>query len=277
MEIQLRYFFHIGYNGSNYRGWQRQRGVVTIQQIFEENLQQVLKIPVICLGCGRTDALVHANQYFFHIDVETTWKFDLLARLNKMLPRDIAVFDIIKVEDNAHAQFDAISRTYDYYIHTYKDPFFNELSALYLEKDIELTKMQQAADLIKKYNNYKVLCLTPDKHTTTICNITTAQLYSDKKGDKIRFQISSNRFLKGMVRILIRKLLDVGTGKLSIDEFENILISPKVATSYKLAFPQGLYLSKVTYPFLDIPPRTEFTALYRNFIKDTWQPVYNHR
>ena len=270
----MRYFFHIGYNGSNYRGWQRQKGVVSIQQVLEENLYQVMKIPITCIGCGRTDAMVHASQYFFHIDVETVWKFDLLARLNKMLPRDIAVFDIIKVEYNVHAQFDAISRTYDYFIHTYKDPFLNELSSLYLEKNLNLSTMQKAADLLKLYNDYKVLCLTPDKHTTTICNITSAQLFSDKKGDKIRFQISSNRFLKAMVRILVRKLLDVGTGKLSVAEFENILITQKSPSSNRQAFPQGLYLSKVVYPFLDIPPRTEFSAFHNNDVKDAWLNVY---
>jgi tRNA pseudouridine38-40 synthase len=264
----LRYFFHIGYNGSNYRGWQRQKGVVSIQQVFEENLHQVLKTKVICLGCGRTDAMVHASQYFFHIEVENVWKFDLLARLNKMLPRDIAVFDIINVENNAHAQFDAISRTYEYFIHTYKDPFLNELSALYLERNFDLIKMQQAADLLKKYTDFKAFCLTPDRHTTTICNITNAQFYSDKNGDRIRFQISSNRFLKAMVRIFVRKFIDIGTGKLSINEFENILITQKPFVSNKLAFPQGLYLSKVTYPFLDIQPKTKFPVL-----KDDWQVV----
>ena len=119
----MRYFFHIGYNGSNYRGWQRQNKAISVQQIFEENLSLVLKHPITCIGCGRTDAEVHANQFFFHIDVTQDWDFDLLLRLNIMLPRDIAVFDIIKVEDNSHAQFDAISRTYNYFIHTYKDPF----------------------------------------------------------------------------------------------------------------------------------------------------------
>jgi tRNA pseudouridine38-40 synthase len=264
----LRYFFHIGYNGSNYRGWQRQKGVASIQQVFEENLHQVLKTKVVCLGCGRTDAMVHASQYFFHIDVENIWKFDLLPRLNKMLPRDIAVFDIIKVEDNAHAQFDAISRTYDYFIHTYKDPFLNELSTLYLERNLDLLKMQQAADLLKNYTDYKAFCLTPDRHTTTFCNISETQFYINKKGDKIRFQISSNRFLKAMVRILVRKFIDIGTGKLSIAEFQNNLITKKSSLSNKMAFPQGLYLSKVTYPFLDIQPRTKFSVL-----EDVWQVV----
>lgn len=260
----MRYFFHIGYNGSHYRGWQRQKDALSIQQIFEENLSLVFKNQVTCIGCGRTDAEVHANQFFFHIDVTKKWDFDLISRLNIMLPRNIAVFDIIEVEENSHAQFDAINRTYDYFIHTYKDPFLNELSALYIERNLDLLKMQIAANLLTKYNDFRAFCLTPDKGTTTLCNITAANLFSDKNGDKIRFQISSNRFLKGMVRIIIRMLIDIGKGKLSTEEFENYLISKKIGTEQKLAFPQGLYLSKVTYPFLDIKPRTDFSAITNN-------------
>ncbi len=265
----MRYFFHIGYNGSHYRGWQRQKGAISIQQVFEENLSMVLKNHVTCIGCGRTDAEVHANQFFFHIDVIEKWNFDLLSRLNIMLPRDIAVFDIIEVENNSHAQFDATCRTYDYFIHTYKDPFLNELSALYIERNLDLPKMQLALNLIKKYNDFRAFCLTPNKNTTTFCDITTANLFCDKNGDKIRIQITSNRFLRGMVRIVVRMLLDIGKGKLSIAEFENYLISKEISTSHNLAYPQGLYLSKVIYPFLDIKPRTEFSAFIYNS-KNQW-------
>ncbi len=257
----MRFFFHIGYNGTNYRGWQRQINVNSIQQVFEENLSLVLKSNITCLGCGRTDAEVHASQYFFHLDVQEKWNFDLLSRLNIMLPRDISVFDIIEVEENSHAQFDAISRTYDYFIHTYKDPFLNVLSALYIERNLDLNKMQIAANILKKHNDFRAFCLTPDKGSTTICNITDANLFCDNNGDKIRLQFTSNRFLRGMVRIIVRMLLEIGKGKLSINEFENYLISKEIETEQKLAFPQGLYLSKVTYTFLDIKPRTEFVAL----------------
>ena len=266
----MRFFFHIGYNGTNYRGWQRQIDATSIQQVFEENLSLVLKTNITCIGCGRTDAEVHASQYFFHIDVSNKWDFDLLSRLNIMLPRDIAIFDILEVSENSHAQFDAISRTYDYYIHTYKDPFLNELSALYVEQNLDLSIMQTAANLLKNYNDFRAFCLTPDKGTTTICNITEANIFCDKNGDKIRFQFTSNRFLRGMVRIIVRMLLEIGKGKLSIDEFENYLISKEIKTEQKLAFPQGLYLSKVTYPFLDIKPRSEF-AVFAN--KNNWIDV----
>jgi tRNA pseudouridine38-40 synthase len=257
---KLRYFFHIGYNGTHYRGWQRQIDAISIQQVFEENLSLVFKNNITCIGCGRTDAEVHASQYFFHIDVTENWNFDLLSRLNIMLPRDIAVFDIIKVEENSHAQFDANSRTYDYFIHTFKDPFLNELSSLYIERNLDLAKMQTAANLLKNHNDFRAFCLTPDKGTTTICNITEANIFCDKNRDKIRFQFTSNRFLRGMVRIIVRMLLEIGKGKLSIDEFENYLISKEIKTEQKLAFPQGLYLSKVTYPFIDIKQRAEFFA-----------------
>ena len=91
----MRYFFHIGFNGYNYRGWQRQPKALNVQQVFETTLSQLLKIPISIMGCGRTDAQVHASQFFFHVDIEQAWDYDLLFRINKTLPSDIAVFEII--------------------------------------------------------------------------------------------------------------------------------------------------------------------------------------
>ena len=266
----MRFFFHIGYNGCHYRGWQRQIDAISIQQVFEENLSKVLKNQITCIGCGRTDAEVHASQYFFHIDVVEKWDFDLVARLNIMLPKEIAVYDIVEVDNNYHAQHSAINRTYNYFIHTFKDPFLNEISSLYLEKNLDLNKMQIAANILKLYNDFRAFCLTPDKGTTTNCNIIEANIFTDNNGDRIRFQFTSNRFLRGMVRIIIRMLLDIGNGKLSINEFENYLISKNITTEHKLAFPQGLYLSRVIYPFLDIKPRTDFLAFTNNNLSDNW-------
>jgi tRNA pseudouridine38-40 synthase len=168
------------------------------------------------------------------------------------------------VENDKHAQFDAISRTYDYFLHIYKDPFLNELSALYQEKELNLVNMQTAANLLKKYKNFKAFCLTPDKNSTTLCEITEANLFCNQSGDQIRFQISSNRFLKGMVRIIMRMMIDIGNHKLSLDQFENYLISKEIKTSHHLAFPQGLYLSKVDYSFLNIPARTHFLTSHNH-------------
>lgn len=205
------------------------------------------------------------------MDVDKAWDFDLLFRLNKMLSEDIAIFDIIPVEGYPHAQFDAIQRTYDYFIHTYKNPFLHGLSSYYPLKDIDFSKMKEATKLLLTYNDFSNFCKSPDKNPSNICNITTAQLFIDKNGDKLRFQISSNRFLKGMVRIIVMKLLEIGTGEISLEEFENYLSLKETPKKTVPAYPQGLYLSKINYAFLDIPPRIEFSTIFQNNVDDAWQ------
>ena len=222
------------------------------------------------MGCGRTDAQVHASQFFFHADIEEVWDYDLLFRINKTLPDDIAVFEIIPVKDNHHARFDATQRTYDYFIHTYKDPFLSNTSSLYQEKNLNLEKMKEAVSLLMKYHDYRALCKTPDEYRTTICKVTSAQLFSDAAGDKFRFQISADRFLGKMIRIIMGKLLVIGRGELSVEEFEGYLISKRTPDTFEPAYPQGLYLSKVTYPYLDIAPRTEFSTILHSNV-DAWQ------
>ena len=268
----MRYFFHIAYNGANYRGWQRQAKAGNVQEVVETALSQILKTPLAVTGCGRTDAQVHASQFFFHVDIEQEWRFDLLFRINKILPDDIAVFEILPMQGSPHARFDATQRTYDYFVHTYKDPFLNPVSALYLEKNLALDKMKEAMSLLLKYNDYCALCKTPADYRTTICNIASATLSADRTGDRLRFQISANRFLGKMVRIIIGKLMDIGRGELTVNEFEHILISKETPKTIEPAYPQGLFLSKVSYPFLDIPPRTEFYAILQN-ATDKWAVV----
>lgn len=231
--------------------------------MIETTLSQILKTKVTAIGCGRTDAMVHASQYFFHIDVKDVWDFDLLFRMNKNLPPDISIFEIIPVKDNQHARFDANQRTYDYLIHTYKDPFLSQLSSLYLLDNPDLGKMKQAVNLLPLYSDYRGFCKTPADYEHTICNVSSARLFADTSGDKLRFQISANRFLGRMIRIIVGKLIDIGTGSLSIDEFEHYLRDRVTPRLIEPAFPQGLYLSKVVYPYLDIPPRTKFSEIVR--------------
>jgi tRNA pseudouridine38-40 synthase len=266
----MRYFFHIGFNGYQYRGWQRQPLALNVQQVFETTLSRILKMPISVMGCGRTDAQVHASQFFFHVDIEREWDYDLVFRINKLLPADMAVFEIVEVKDNQHARFDAIQRTYDYFIHTHKDPFLGQLSSLYLGKDLNIEKMKEAVALLTIYNDYRAFCKRPNDHRTTICQVSSATLSSDASGDRIRFQISADRFLGKMIRIIMGKLLVIGRGKLSVDEFESYLITKQTPAVFEPAHPQGLYLSKVTYPYLDLPPRIEFSALFQNKI-DVWQ------
>jgi tRNA pseudouridine38-40 synthase len=281
----MRYFFHIGYNGFNYHGWQRHAGFATIQETLEDNLSKLLKVPVTIVGCGRTDAQVHASQYFFHLNSETELNQEIIFRLNKMLPEDIAVFDIIKVDDDAHAQYSPVKRTYDYFIHTYKDPFLNRFSSYYQGKPLDTEKIKQALALLPKYNDYYAFCKSPEKQEHTICQVTSAEIFSNSKGDKprrtldpvqggkLRIQISSNRFLRGMIRAIVAKLLKVGSGEINIAEFENYLIEKEFKSDIEFAHPQGLYLSRVVYPFLDIPARTDFSPFNRHSEEKEWQLV----
>jgi tRNA pseudouridine38-40 synthase len=159
-----------------------------------------------------------------------------------------------------HARFDATQRAYNYFIHTYKDPFLSGFSSLYLEPNLDLDKMKAATALLPLYNDYRCFCKMPDRNDNTICNVSSAEFFVDPKGDRLRFHISANRFLGKMVRIIMGRLLEIGTGKMSVDEFENYLIKKETPQIIIPAHPQGLYLSKVTYPYLDLPPRTSFLA-----------------
>ncbi|WP_439882637.1 tRNA pseudouridine synthase A [Pontibacter sp. MBLB2868] len=273
----MRYFFHIGYNGARYRGWQRHPYAISVQQVIESCLQKILKEPVAIVGCGRTDAEVHASQFFFHLDVAAPWTFDMLFRLNKVLPPDIAVFDILPMEGLPHARFDAVKRSYDYFIHTYKDPFLSGSSSLYLVKELNLEQMQAATSLLPLYTDYKAFCITPAEQDSTTCHVTEARWLTDKNGDRLRFQITANRFLSRMIRIIVGKLLQVGTGALSPDEFESYLALSARPKHLSAAYPQGLYLSKVTYPFLDLPPRSSFSAILQNHADNSWDLIGGER
>jgi tRNA pseudouridine38-40 synthase len=246
---------------------------VSVQEILEKALCKLFKTPVAILGCGRTDAQVHASQFFFHMDIEKEWDFDLFFRLNKILPDDIAIFDIIPMQGRPHARFDAIQRTYDYFIHFYKDPFLSEFSSLYPQRNLDLDKMKGAVALLPLYNDYRAFCKCPDRIDHTLCYVTAASLFADANGDKLRFYISANRFLSKMIRIIVGRLLEIGRGEMSVDEFEYYLANKETPKIIIPAFPQGLYLSKVTYPYLDIPARTTFSAILQNSMDADWLDV----
>lgn len=253
--VNLRYFFHCAYQGGNYHGWQRQAGVLGVQQVIEEALSRVLKQRIICLGCGRTDSGVHARQYFFHIDTTAAIPKDLRFILNKILPNDIAIFDVLTVPKTHHAQFGATARTYDYFMHQEKDPVLQAISAQYPCQDWDLELMRQALAMIPCYQDFRAFCLTPDRHDSTLCEVHDTQLISDEQGTKIRLQFTAKGFLKGMIRLLVGSLIAVGSGELNLAAWEESLATGERPTSFSSAYPQGLYLSQIHYPFLEIPPK----------------------
>lgn len=262
----MRYFFHIAYNGFAYEGWQKLPQANSIQAVIETQLGNVLKTDVSIVGCGRTDSHVHASQYFFHIDIDEQWDYDLIFRLNKNLPSDIAIFDVMPMKDTQHARLDAIERTYNYFIHTSYDPFLSTISSLYIEKGLNIDEMKRAVGILPRYDDYRNFCRKLPEQRTTICKVTAANIYTDKSGDALRFEISANRFLYGMIRLIVQRLLMIGRGEMSVDEFEENLRSTQPVGVTKSAYPQGLFLSRVKYPFLDIPCRSElFNSLVHRF------------
>jgi tRNA pseudouridine38-40 synthase len=265
-----RHFFHIAYNGTLYNGWQKLPHNNSIQFIIETELSRVIKTPVTIVGCGRTDSHVHASQYFFHADLEIPSIPELIFRLNKNLPHDIAIFDIIPVQPEQHARLHATERTYTYFIHRNKDPFLNSVSSLY-QQNFDFQKMKEASSLLLLYNDYRFFHRTASKPNTTICNITNTSLFVDQTADRIKFTISANRFLSGMVRIVVHKLLEVARGKLTVEQFENYLKGTEAPANIKSAYPQGLYLSKVKYPFLDLPAQSTFDQLINR--SELWNAI----
>lgn len=252
----MRYFIHLAYRGTAYRGWQRQPGVVSVQEQLENACSQVLGEAVVVTACGRTDAGVHARQFVAHCDLKQVIADEAVFRINKTLPDDIAVYEFIPVAEKAHARYDAISRTYDYFIHRYPDPFLHTSSALYELKHVDLRAMAMALALLPQYQDFAQLCKKPEQHNTTLCTISEACLFVANHEQFMRVRISANRFLMGMIRMLMHEVLLVGQGQLSLDEFRGYLTGASGPQQRRLAYPQGLFLSSVVYPQVQIPVKT---------------------
>ena len=248
----MRYFIHLGFDGSNYSGWQRQKGTPnTVQETIEKTLLRIFKKSVSVYGCGRTDAGVHASQYIIQINLDEAPLFDFKYRLNKNLPDNIAVFEIFEVSQDQHVRYDAVARTYDYFIHWKKDPVLINYSSFYEDLKLDFELMRKAANLILNTKDFKALCKQPDSYNNTLCNITKCELFVNEEQGRLRFTITGNRFLRGMVRICVFFLLEVGSGKMKLSEFEKILNLEKDLKEKIPAFPNGLFLSKIEYPFLE--------------------------
>jgi len=238
--------------------------------VIEEVLAKVLKRAIPTVGCGRTDSGVHASQYFFHVDLEAHYDFDLRARLNRNLPADIAIFDILPVTEKAHARFDATQRTYDYFLHLHKDPFLAEQSAYYPERSLDLAKMKAAADVLTRYDDFYAFCRSPNSYEHTVCKLSAAEMWQNSDGSRLRFQFASNRFLAGMIRIIIGRLLEVGSGTMEVTDFERYLREKQTPPNITGAYPQGLYLSKIVYPYLDLPSNRAFSGVFMDEAPGYW-------
>ena len=223
----MRYFIHLAYNGTNYCGWQTQPDLPTVQLTLEQALGTLLRKPIAIVGCGRTDT------------------GNLVFKLNSFLPADIAIYDIFPVKDNAHARFDATARTYQYRVSDRRLPFLQGLySRIYFHPDLDL--MNQGAEILMQYDDFTSFAKLHTQVKTNICHLTHARW--TQEGDLLVFTITSNRFLRNMVRSVTGTLLDVGRGKLSLDGLREIIERKDRCAAGVSMPPQGLFLTKVEYP-----------------------------
>ncbi len=243
-----RYFIHMAYHGGAYCGWQIQRGSSTVQGVLNEALSMLLRSEVETVGCGRTDTGVHASSFYAHFDSETAidelW---LTFKLNTVLPKDIAVYDVLSVGEEHHARFSATYRSYTYRMHTRKDPFLDGLS-LFTHYELDLDLMNRAGEFLMRTNDFAAFCKTGSDQKTTLCKLMQCEWHSE--GYAIHLQISADRFLRNMVRSIVGTSIDLGRGKISLDDFEAIVQSKSRSRAGTSAPAHGLYLSAIGYPFL---------------------------
>jgi tRNA pseudouridine38-40 synthase len=212
---------------------------------LEDALSILFRKPLSIVGAGRTDAGVHAHQLFAHVDLDEHIDQDLTSRLNKLLPKEIAVRNIIAVAQDAHARFDAVSRCYRYHVTTQKNPFLQNRSYQFAKLlDVEL--MNQAAKILIDHEDFKCFSKSKTDVKTYICDIQYA--HWKLNGTELVFFIQANRFLRNMVRAIVGTLIEVGLKKISISDFEAILASRDRSQAGYSVPAHGLYLEKVNYP-----------------------------
>lgn len=244
----LRYFIKFAYNGTHYHGWQSQPNATTVQQTLEKALTVILGSEIAATGAGRTDTGVHAKQMYAHFDFEGFFEIQELAyKLNSYLPKDIAIYDIIPVHDDAHARFDAKKRTYEYHMHREKEVFQNELSWHY-HNELDLEIMNIAANALLRHTDFECFSKVNTDVGTFFCAVSHA--HWEQHGNKIVFKISADRFLRNMVRAVVGTLINVGLHKTTVDEFLEILESRDRSKAGFSVPAHGLYLTHIEYDYL---------------------------
>ena len=226
---------------------QRQKNTPdTIQETIELAFAKIYQREIAIITCGRTDKGVHARQFYFHLDLEENDLERLKYRLNRMLPSDIMTRSIKTVDDKFHARFSASSRTYQYFFHRHKDPFLQGLST-WIEPELDMEAIRSGLKLLGNYEDFRSFCKTPDRHNTTICTIHDFSLKTDLGNERFMIEIKANRFLKSMMRILACRLIELGSGSISLHAFEDLLKKPRSIDNLQAMGPDGLYLHKLEY------------------------------
>ncbi|MFV8364256.1 tRNA pseudouridine(38-40) synthase TruA [Flavobacterium sp. ZT3P35] len=244
----MRYFIKLAYNGTQYHGWQYQPNAASVQETMNKAFSVLLNTTINLMGAGRTDTGVHAKEMYAHFDFETPIDVArLVHKLNSYLPKDIVVYDIIPVNDQAHSRFDATKRTYEYHINTFKDAFRQEHS-WYFHQPLDINLMNEAGQLLFKHTDFQCFSKVNTDVNTFDCTIFEA--YWKRDNGNLIFTISANRFLRNMVRAIVGTLVNVGLHKITLKDFSAIIESKNRDKAGFSVPAHGLYLTKIEYDYL---------------------------
>lgn len=242
-----RYFIQLSFLGTNYHGWQIQPNGLSVQEVLEKSLSTILREEIQVTGAGRTDTGVHASFFVAHFDSENADldNVGLVYKLNNFLPNDISIQKIWKVPNETHARFDALSRTYKYYISRVKDPFAEETSYKYL-LPLDVGKMNETAQVLFEYSDFTSFSKLHTDNKTNNCKIYLAEW--KEEGNQLVFTIKANRFLRNMVRAIVGTLLEVGKGKQTVEDVRAIIEKRDRGAAGTSVPAQGLFLTNIEYP-----------------------------
>lgn len=243
----MRYFIELSYLGKNYHGWQIQPNVITVQEKVNDAFSKILNTQIITNAAGRTDTGVHAAQMFVHIDTDKKIDTDqYIYKINSVLPEDIVVHAIFLVKDDAHTRFNATIRSYEYKIFLGRNPFNVDTTWQIFKQEINISKMNEAAKILKNYTNFKCFSKSKTDVKTYNCTITNAKWKLD--GKNLTFYISADRFLRNMVRAIVGTLIDIGLEKKTKEDLINIIESQNRSMAGASVPAKGLSLTEVKYP-----------------------------
>ncbi|MAX70712.1 MAG: tRNA pseudouridine(38-40) synthase TruA [Flavobacteriaceae bacterium] len=242
----MRYFIELSYNGKTYHGWQNQPNAITVQEVLEKALSTILKSEISIVGAGRTDAGVHASQMFAHFDYDENFDAkDLVYKLNSFLPKDVAIQQIFKVKPEAHARFDAVSRTYHYKVSTSKNVFDYDF-AYEVQLPLNVDAMNKACKILFEYRDFQCFSKSNTDVKTYNCDIKEA--YWTSNNNQLIFTITADRFLRNMVRAIVGTMVNIGLGKLKPEDLHAIIKSKDRGEAGFSVPAHGLYLTEIVYP-----------------------------
>ncbi|MFY0598314.1 MAG: tRNA pseudouridine(38-40) synthase TruA [Cyclobacteriaceae bacterium] len=242
----MRYFLDIAYLGTDYHGWQIQNNASSVQAEINKALSTILRENLECLGSGRTDTGVHATKQIAHFDLDQPIDTNrLVYKMNSFLPKSIAINSCVRVKDEAHARFDAESRSYQYHLHAKKDPF-KQGGSYFFTASLHLESIREACDLILSWKNFEAFSKVQTEVNHFNCDIQSIQ-WEEANSSHI-FHVSANRFLRGMVRAMVGTLLQVGQGEMTVPQLKEVLESGDRRAAGRSVPAEGLYLTAVDYP-----------------------------